>query len=283
MVVDNASTQTEPSNFWEQHPDIQLIRSDHNSGFAAANNQAIHASLDFEWIALLNPDAFPEPDWLARLIEASVKNPEYDAFGSRQLMAENPTLLDGDGDVYHLSGLIWRDGYSKPVASASSVPHAIFAPCAAAALYRRAALMAVGGFDEDFFCYVEDVDLGFRLRLNGYQCLQVPGAVVHHIGSGSSGGHQNDMAVYHGHRNLVWCFVKNMPIPLFWLLLPVHLVMTAVVLGVLLLRGQGRVVLQAKRDALKGIPKMWRKRTISATTQTASSGQIWKMLDKSIW
>jgi GT2 family glycosyltransferase len=87
----------------------------------------------------------------------------------------------------------------------------IFSPCAAAALYRRSALLEVGGFDEDFFCYVEDVDLGFRLRLAGYRCLYVPLSVAHHIGSGTTGGKNSDFSVYHGHRNLVWAFVKNMP------------------------------------------------------------------------
>jgi GT2 family glycosyltransferase len=86
-------------------------------------------------------------------------------------------------------------------------------------LYRRSALIELGGFDEDYFCYVEDVDLGFRLRLAGHQCLYIPSSIVHHVGSGSTGGKNSDFAVYHGHRNLVWTYVKDMPGFLFWLFL----------------------------------------------------------------
>ena len=95
----------------------------------------------------------------------------------------------------------------------------IFAPCAAAALYRRAAFLEAGGFDEHFFCYMEDVDLGFRLRLLGYRCGYAPAAIVHHVGSGTTGA-RSPFTVYHGHRNLVWTYVKNMPTPWFWLYLP---------------------------------------------------------------
>lgn len=282
IVVDNASTQPMPAHFLQLHPRMQLKCSATNRGFAAANNWAIKEAHDADWIVLLNPDVFAEPDWLATLLAAARQNTAYAAFGSRQLMAGNESLLDGDGDVYHISGLVWRHGYGKPVEAASNALREVFAPCAAAALYRRDVLLALGGFDEDFFCYVEDVDLGFRLRLLGYRSLMVPGAVVRHVGAATSGGGQSDFAVYHGHRNLVWCFVKNMPTPLFWLLLPLHLAMNLVMVGVFVSRGRGRQILRAKRDALLGLPGMWRKRKASRGTLIAASSQIWRMLTKSI-
>ena len=79
---------------------------------------------------------------------------------------------------------------------------------------------------------MEDVDLGFRLRLAGHRCLYVPKSVVHHVGSGTTGGKNSDFSVYHGHRNLVWTYVKNMPGVLFWIFLPLHLAMNLVVLAV---------------------------------------------------
>ena len=98
----------------------------------------------------------------------------------------------------------------------------IFSPCAAAALYRRSAFLEVGGFDEDFFCYMEDVDLGFRLRLRGYAAVFVPQAIV----EDASENRRNDLAVYHGHRNLVWCFFKKMPATLLLILCVPHLFQT---------------------------------------------------------
>ena len=139
------------------------------------------------------------------------------------------------------------------------------------------------GFDEDFFCYFEDVDLGFRLRLAGHRCLLVPDAVVYHVGSATTGGQHGDFAVYHGHRNLVWTYVKNMPGALFWLLLPAHIALNLVTIVWFSLRGQGAVILKAKRDALCGLPRMWKKRRDIQKYRTASAVEIWKALDKSFW
>ncbi|MFN3398776.1 MAG: glycosyltransferase family 2 protein [Ferrovibrio sp.] len=89
-----------------------------------------------------------------------------------------------------------------------------FGPCAAAALFRADAFRAAGGFDESLFCYMEDVDLAFRLRFAGERAMQIPAARVRHVGGGSVGG--SEFAVYHGARNSVWCFVKNIPAALLW-------------------------------------------------------------------
>ena len=105
----------------------------------------------------------------------------------------------------------------------------VFCACAAAALYRLDAVRSVGGFDSDLFCYMEDVDLGFRLRLMGYSCRLVAAARVEHVGSGIV-GYRSPTATYYGQRNLVWVFAKNMPAKLIWLLLPLHVVMNAVMI-----------------------------------------------------
>jgi GT2 family glycosyltransferase len=150
-------------------------------------------------------------------------------------------------------------------------------------LYRRQALVGVGRFDEDYFCYVEDVDLGFRLRLAGHKALYVPDAVVHHIGSATTGGQQSDFVVYHGHRNVVWTFVKDMPGLLFWLLLPLHVLMNLASILWFALRGRGGVILRAKRDALLGLPKMWRKRQAIQAARTATMREMWRMMGKQVF
>jgi GT2 family glycosyltransferase len=147
-------------------------------------------------------------------------------------------------------------------------------------MYSRSVFVALGGFDEDYFCYVEDVDLGFRMRLAGCRCLYVPSSVVRHVGSGTTGGQRSEFSTYYGHRNLVWTFVKNMPGVLFWPLLPLHLLMNFVSIVWFTLTGQGAVILRAKRDALLGLPKMWRKRQQIQKARVALIKDIWRMLDK---
>jgi len=282
ILVDNASSDAS-IEIMRQFPSVRLLVQDQNLGFARGNNVAIEAAADdSEWIALLNPDAFPDPGWLEALLSVARYHPAFDVFGGKLVNASDPALLDGVGDAYHMSGRVWRIGHGESIASFSEQACEIFSPCAAAALYRRSALLEVGGFDEDFFCYVEDVDLGFRLRLAGHKALYVPDAVVHHVGSATTGGQHSDFAVYHGHRNLVWTFVKNMPGMLFWLLLPLHIVMNLATILWFALKGRRGVILQAKRDALLGLPKMWRNRKAIQSTRVATVCEIWRVLDKRI-
>ena len=280
IFVDNASSDRS-IEIVDRFPSVRVLEQEQNTGFARGNNLAIAAaSSETEWIVLLNPDAFPEPRWLEELLAAAHCNPGFDAFGSKLVVAADPGVLDGAGDVYHVSGLVWRMGHGAPVASSVEQAREVFSPCAAAAMYRRNALREVGGFDEDYFCYVEDVDLGFRLRLAGYRCLYVPLSVAHHVGSGTTGGQHSGFAVYHGHRNLVWTYVKDMPGMLFWVFLPLHLAMNLVALVVFTLRGQGGVMFRAKRDALMGIPLMWKKRRQVQSKRVVSWRAILRVLEK---
>jgi len=280
-IIDNASSDEMQLQLLAAYPQAKLVRNIANLGFAAANNLAVSKYTgNSEWIALINPDAFAEPHWLEALLAGAKSNPGFDMFGSKLLNATDPLILDGAGDAYHLSGRVWREGGGFPVSAVTENEHEIFTPCAAAALYRRSALLEVGGFDEDYFCYLEDVDLGFRLRLAGHKAMYVPDAVVHHVGSATTGGQHSNFSVYHGHRNQVWTFVKNMPGFLFWLLLPIHVALNLVSIVWFSLRGQGRVILRAKRDALFGLPNMWRKRQQIQKARVASIGDIWRVLDK---
>ena len=280
ILLDNASSDNS-LNIVRKYPSVKLIALGTNTGFARGNNLAI-ASADpsVEWIALLNPDAFADSNWLENLLISAQKNPRFSAFGCKQINAVRPKILDGEGDSYHFSGLVWRSGFGNSISRQGYAESEIFSPCAAAALYRRRAFQEVGGFDEDYFCYVEDVDLGFRLRLAGYQCLYVPSAVVHHVGSGTTGGQKSDFSVYHGHRNLVWTYVKNMPGFLFWICLPWHLALNVVEFVYFALRGQSGVVWRAKRDAFLGLPLAWQKRKKIQAIRKASIWSIWRMLDK---
>lgn len=257
VVVDNASREfREPP---VAPPGTHYERLTYNSGFARGNNLAMDLLCDCDWIALVNPDAFLATDWIEQMLDAADSEPEYAFFAGKTFVAANPRLLDGTGDQYHISGMAWRRGYHQPDAEKPGRGE-VFGPCAATAMYARTALNAVGGFDEDFFCYAEDVDLAFRLRLAGFRCLYVPEATALHVGSGTTGGQHSEFAVYHGHRNLVWTYVKNMPGIWFWIFLPLHVALNLAACALFVLNGQGRAILRAKRDALRGLPRMWKKR-----------------------
>ena len=260
VVLDNASTDdsTSVATAIAAFP-ARLIHAPTNLGFAAGANRALREAGPTPWVALLNPDAFPEPEWLQELTEAAARYPDCASFASCQIMANRQDLLDGTGDAYHTSGLAWRAGHGRPVPVDPEMECEVFSACAAAALYRRDVFDALGGLDEDFFCYMEDVDLGFRLRLAGWRCMYVPTAVVHHVGSATS-GRRSHFTIYHGHRNLVWVYLKNMPGVLLWLYLPLHLLLNLIECCAFVARGQGRTILTAKLDAVRGLPRMWRKR-----------------------
>ena len=277
ILVDNASSDAS-LDIVRKFPAVRLLAQKDNLGFARGNNLAIEAaSPGSEWIALLNPDAFPQTDWLETLLSAARDHPTFEVLGSKLVDAADTTRMDGAGDAYHISGLVWRMGHGSRVSPLPEQVREVFSPCAASALYRRSALQDVGAFDEDYFCYVEDVDLGFRLRLLGYRCLYVPQSVAHHVGSGTTGQH-SDFSVYHGHRNLVWTYVKDMPGVLFWAFLPLHIAMNLLVMFVFVLRGQGRVIYRAKLDALRGLPGMWRKRRVIQQSRKASMGKLLRVM-----
>ncbi|MFT6582688.1 MAG: GT2 family glycosyltransferase [Alphaproteobacteria bacterium] len=274
IIADNGSTDTsfEDARLRIDDPRFSFVEFGENLGFARGNNLAVEG-IETPLLALLNPDAIPEPDWLAELDKAQRTFPDIDSFGSLQLDLNDCALLDGAGDNYLAVGIPWRGGHGRP-ATAAPPRGAVFSACAAAAMYRTDSFRAAGGFDEDYFCYVEDVDLGFRLRLRGGGCMHIPEAVVAHAGGVSSGSRRSEFAVYHGIRNMIWTFVKNMPGPLFVLLAPGHALVLAVLLTKAVLRGEGACVYRAIRDAGCGMRAAWGKRRKVQSARVATSADI---------
>jgi GT2 family glycosyltransferase len=276
IVVDNGSEDGSVDLVRSEFPEVRVIQSVRNLGFAAGVNLAL-SRIETEFVALLNPDTIPQPDWLEESLRVAMAHPEAAAVGCTLLMAANHHRLDGIGDVYHLSGWVWREGHGRLRNNRHENPREIFAPSAAAALYRTVAVKKVGGMDESLFCYLEDVDLGFRLRLAGFSCLYAPKAHVYHVGSAIAGRH-SDFQTYYGHRNIVWVYFKNMPDPLLWLFLPLHLAMNLAALALLSVQGRGRAAWRAKRDALLGLPAAWRKRREVQEARSISVAALLKAL-----
>lgn len=215
LLIDNASRERPAALLAGLPFAVDYREMTENLGFAGGMNVAL-ASCDTPFLAALNPDAFPQPDWLAVLVGAADRHPQVAAFGSLQLSAADPEKIDGFGDHYLLTGQAWR-GTTRPVVD-SDLAYS-FGVCAAAALYRTDLLRAIGGFDERFFCFYEDVDVAFRLRLAGAECAVVPAAVVSHVGGASFEG-LSDFANFLIARNQWWVLVKNMPFILLCFALP---------------------------------------------------------------
>lgn len=278
IVVDNASTDGSRAAA-ENRPGVELIALDRNAGFAEGNNIAARAAADCDWLALLNPDAFPAPDWLARLEDAVRAHPGVAMFASELRMDADETMLDGAGDAYHVSGLAWRSGHGEPAPTGPQAAVDVFSPCGAAAFISRHAFADIGGFDEAFFCYMEDVDLAFRLRLRGHRCVYVPGALVRHVGSGTT-ARQSAFAVYHGHRNLVWAWAKNMPGWRLLLYSPQHVVLTLASVVRFGASGHLGTIVRAKWDALRGLPRVLAERRRVQSERTADARDVMKAMTR---
>jgi N-acetylglucosaminyl-diphospho-decaprenol L-rhamnosyltransferase len=270
VIVDNGSTDASLEGL-PLDSRLRLVRLPGNAGFAMANNIGARGC-DAPFLALLNPDAFPEPGWLAALVRAAGQWPAAVMFGSLQLCADDPGLLDGAGDAYFCAGTAWRGGHGSPRPDMAPVGEP-FGPCAAAALYRTDWFQRVGGFDERFFCYAEDVDLAFRLRLAGGHCIQVPDAVVAHIGSAVAGA-MSEFCVYHLTRNHIWTFFKCMPWPLLLLLLPAHLGLVAATLMRAQRRGQAAIAVRGLLDAVQARSAIWASRRVIQSQRRATVREI---------
>ncbi|MEI8395702.1 MAG: glycosyltransferase family 2 protein [Rhodospirillaceae bacterium] len=277
IIVDNGSTDSSLSVVHLPDSRFSWLLADTNLGFAAANNLAARGC-QAPWLVTLNPDAFAEPTWLDQLRKATERYPDVVAFGSTQIDAANRDRLDGCGDIFTGYGIPWRGGYLHPI-DCLPPDGECFSPCAAAAMYRRDVFEAVGGFDKDFFCYVEDVDLGYRIRLKGYTSVQVSSAIVFHLSSHCTGRY-SEFTLFHSYRNRVLLVFKNTPFPLVLFLFPLHIIATLYLL------------VRTRRDAgfrasfsgvLAGLAKL--PGYLSARAQVQRSRRIssWRIIQALTW
>jgi GT2 family glycosyltransferase len=245
-------------------------------GFCAGNNAALKQAKG-EYVALINNDAVPEPDWLKNLVTALDGCPRAGFAASKMLFPGNPALIDRAGDAYTWAGAGLLRGRGRH-AGAYCRREWIFGACAGAAMYRTRMLDDIGWFDEDFFLLYEDVDLSFRAQLKGYRCLFVPEGIVHHMPS-STLRHDSPVSVYYGHRNLEWVYVKNLPAGLVAMTLFPHVVYVMGALFFFTATGRGRTFLRSKKDALKGLGRMLRKRRRIQRERRVGGRTILRLMD----
>ncbi len=264
ILVDNGSTDGSVDLVRTMFPQVHLIVNSENRGFAAANNQAIRAS-DSEFVATLNNDTKVDPGWLGALVQAAEVDPHIGMCASKMLLADRREVIDSAGIAVDKAGMVWDRGGGAtdrlwPVSDRATDPAAptpVFGPCAGAALYRRSMLDDVGLFDEDFFAYMEDVDLAWRAQWAGWTCIYVPQAVVYHVHSatGREGSHFKNRLLG---RNKVWLLCKNYPLLLRYL--PLVLAYDLMSVGYAIAAGRGVGAVQGRIEALAKVPRMLVKR-----------------------
>jgi len=270
LMVDNASSDGAPQAAVAADPDIILLEPGANLGFAAGNNLAARSARG-RWLVLLNPDAYAQPDWLEALMAGAARHPDVRCFTSLQMVADEPGLMDGAGDVMTSAGIPFRGGYRRK-RPADLREGEVFSACGAATMVDRDLFLGVGGFDERFFCYCEDVDLGYRLRLAGEPTLLIPAARVDHVGSATLGV-RSDFALFHGSRNRIWTFFKNTPPLLLWLTTPLHFAVTAGLFLLHMRRGDSAAVWKGVKAAFVKAdldPILASRRQIQAERQASS-------------
>jgi len=272
LVIENASPDPADADIAGRFPFVRLIRNAQNLGFAGAGNQAARLARG-RWLVLLNPDAYADPNWLEELAAASRRHPKVRAFTSRQLDASRPGLLDGLGDVMSGYGIPYRGGYLNPDPG-DVAEGEVFSPCGAAMMIDRELFLELGGFDEQFFCYGEDVDLGYRLQLAGEPTIVVPNAVVRHEGSASTGGPKSEFAVFHGTRNRFWVVFKDTPALLLPIVVPLHLAAVLYISSRKPNRPHAPIVWRAFKAALAGLPQLMKSRAAVQRARRVSALRI---------
>ncbi|MEQ8558522.1 MAG: glycosyltransferase family 2 protein [Henriciella sp.] len=276
LIVDNNSTDGSADRLdLDGLPRARLLRMDDNLGFAKANNVAAKQAVG-EWIILLNPDTEPQADWLEKLAGAARRHPGVTSFASAQIDAGDTSVLDGTGDCYSVFGFPWRGGFG---ASKTDLPEEgeCFSPCGATAMIRRETFLHAGGFDESFFCYCEDVDLGYRLRLMGERCIFVPDAIVRHHGSAIT-GRMSDFTVRLGTRNRLTTYLKNTPPLALVLSMPGHVLLTLYLYISAIGRPRAQSIRRGLGEAFRRLGDTMRSRKTVQKQRKLSSVEITKAM-----
>jgi len=256
ILVDNASRDGSIEFIQEHFPDVKILIQTMNLGFAGGTNAGIREAQG-EFILTLNNDTIVTPCFIEELIKPMTHDPSVGMCASKMVFPD--ARVNSTGLCISRSGAAWNRGMFESDQGQFDQSKEVFGPCAGAALYRRAMLDEIGLFDEDFFMYMEDVDLAFRARLSGWKCIYVPTAQIIHKHGGTA-GFKSDLSIYYGNRNLVWYVVKNFPSRTLFLSSPWVLGRNCAALLYYILHGRGRTIIRAKTAMIQGLPAMVRKR-----------------------
>jgi GT2 family glycosyltransferase len=207
VVVDNGSTDGSNEALRASFPQVRLIEMDENVGFPTAAATAVRASTS-NWILLVNNDATIEPDAVDLMLSAGESDPSIGSVAAMIVFADGSNRINSAGFVVDRLGVAHERLLGRPIQACDSGPVEVFGASGGGALFRRQMLDDIGGIDESFFIYLEDVDVAWRARARGWRALLEPRAIVHHHHSATT-GHTSDLKYYHVGLNRVRVLAKS--------------------------------------------------------------------------
>lgn len=209
ILVDNGSDDGSCAFVASHYPWVHMIELPENFGFCKAVNEGIRQARS-NYVLLLNNDIEVEEDFLEEMVAALRRHKKAFSCAARMIQFHDRDKLDDAGNYYCALGWGYARGKGKDIHTYEK-EEKIFSSCAGAAIYRKKIFDKIGFFDEEHFAYLEDMDIGYRARLFGYENWYAPKAVVYHVGSGTSGSRYNQFKTRYSSRNNIYLIYKNMP------------------------------------------------------------------------
>lgn len=249
ILVDNGSTDGSCAFVAAQYSWVHIIELSENFGFSRAVNEGIKAARA-PYVLLLNNDTEVEPDFLKEMTEGIQRHKKAFSCQAKMIQFHDREKMDDGGNYYCALGWAFAGGKGK-AAERYDKEKKIFSSCAGAAIYRKKIFEKIGYFDDEHFAYLEDLDVGYRARIYGYENWYIPGAVVYHVGSGTSGSRYNQFKIRYSSRNNIYMIYKNMPLLQMILNLPFLLVGFGMKILFFCLKGYGREYLAGIKNGFQ--------------------------------
>lgn len=249
ILVDNGSTDGSCAFVASQYSWVHIIELSENFGFSRAVNEGIKAARA-PYVLLLNNDTEVEPDFLKEMTEGLQRHKKAFSCQAKMLQFHDREKMDDGGNYYCALGWAFAGGKGKS-AKHYDKEKKIFSSCAGAAIYRKKIFEKIGYFDDEHFAYLEDLDVGYRARIYGYENWYIPGAVVYHVGSGTSGSRYNQFKIRYSSRNNIYMIYKNMPFLQIILNLPFLLVGFGMKILFFCMKGYGREYLAGIKNGFQ--------------------------------
>lgn len=249
ILVDNGSTDGSCAFVASQYSWVHIIELSENFGFSRAVNEGIKAARA-PYVLLLNNDTEVEPDFLKEMTEGLQRHKKAFSCQAKMLQFHDREKMDDGGNYYCALGWAFAGGKGKS-AKHYDKEKKIFSSCAGAAIYRKKIFEKIGYFDDEHFAYLEDLDVGYRARIYDYENWYIPGAVVYHVGSGTSGSRYNQFKIRYSSRNNIYMIYKNMPFLQIILNLPFLLVGFGMKILFFCMKGYGREYLAGIKNGFQ--------------------------------
>ena len=260
MIVDNGSdnqTVEYINNYCSEKQNCISLLLNENTGFAHASNEGFRYAIvhEYKYSILLNNDCYVENDFVEQMRKAITNDDKLFAVNPLMISEKNRNLVDDFGDSYNILGFAFQNKVGHKVSTIIN-DEEVFSACGGASIYRNDILIKIGLLDENFFCYLEDIDLSYRARIFGYKIKTCKDARCYHVGSATSGSKYNDFKVSISSRNNIYLIYKNMPILQIIINIIPLLIGTTIKLLFFIKKGFGKAYIKGIAEGFKNIKKI---------------------------